>query len=447
MLKTFLFSCLLLFVLFDSQATCAQSKWDKHHDEAFFFGAPSNPVFAWNEVAFESVRRNKISTPEATRIYALVNSAMYDAVNGIKTAWGIDPRGWAILNYSGNAPWLISRRASVSAAAFSVLSLLFPDQIPIFQKAFTKELDALGGIGFPWIDNGVEWGKYVGYQVIQARFNDGSWPKDVQLGIESEGHFAGDFTEAHYRYMEPFAIKFDWKKVVPAPPELGSEAYIYAFKEVDRLGSKKNIDPDVEALVLFWKSSRGTARISGEWLKIAINVASNQPTRYSISETARLFALVSLAMADTIAPVWSVKFRYHFWRPATAIRFQSLDSKIPHAPFVENWLPRHESIGNTPDYISEKSAISFAAASVLAGFYCNDYVSFSFSGDKSSGRFRAYQSFTEAANEVVRADLLGGLSFNFSLEAGANLGQKIAFEILKSKLLKVDHNDRGFCPE
>ena len=43
-------------------------------------------ILTWNEQALEAVRGERLGTPVAARLYAMVNVAMYDAVNGIDRA-------------------------------------------------------------------------------------------------------------------------------------------------------------------------------------------------------------------------------------------------------------------------------------------------------------------------------------------------------------------------
>ena len=443
-----IFSLTFCLCLFLSTNTVAQNKWDKNQG-AFIFGAPSNPVIHWNEVAMELVRDKHINTPEAARLYAMVNAAMYDAVNGIKTSWGLDPRSPAVIKPETDSPWLTSRRAAASSAAFAVLSLLHPDRLTIFQDALDQELEALGGTGFPWIGNGVTWGKSIGFKLVEERSNDGSWPQDIQIGINEPGHFNGDFRSAHFRYLEPFGVGLDKRDVPDAPPQWDENLYLDDLEEVKTHGDIENIvvEPEKAETVKFWRSTGGTARIAGEWIKIAIEVAKDRPTLYSVSETARLFALLTMSMADTIAPVWSAKFKYHRWRPATAIRyFEEINGVSDDGG--EIWVPQQGSIGNTPEYVSSKSAMSVAAATVLAGFYCDDFIPFSFTSDKSQNQSKQFESFTQAAQEASISDLYGGIHLRSSIVAGAQIGKKVAQETLTSQLLLVnDVPVGGLCPK
>jgi hypothetical protein len=43
------------------------------------------------------------------------------------------------------------------------------------------------------------------------------------------------------------------------------------------------------------------------------------PRRLDISDSARMFAAVEVAVADSLAASWDAKYLYGFWRPITAI--------------------------------------------------------------------------------------------------------------------------------
>src|SRR5687768_4765064 len=77
---------------------------------------PYNPIHTWNELALETVRNQRLSDAQAARLYALVNVAMYDAVNGIDSVRGEVKREHALVGPAG-APTGGNRSAAASAAA------------------------------------------------------------------------------------------------------------------------------------------------------------------------------------------------------------------------------------------------------------------------------------------------------------------------------------------
>lgn len=66
---------------------------------------------------------------------------------------------------------------------------------------------------------------------------------------------------------------------------------------------------------------------------------------HNIDDSARLFALVNLAMADAVITAWDTKFHYVFWRPITAIQEGDNDGNRETDGYA-NWQP----LINTPNY-------------------------------------------------------------------------------------------------
>lgn len=76
-----------------------------------------DPVRTWNEQALTTVREKNAIDAAAARLYAMVNIAMYDAVNGIESRHDHkDDRAWAIVDPS-NAPADGDTTAAAIAAA------------------------------------------------------------------------------------------------------------------------------------------------------------------------------------------------------------------------------------------------------------------------------------------------------------------------------------------
>ena len=77
-------------------------------------------VRSWTSLAFAAVRNAKASDAASARLYAMVNTAMYDAVNGLES----HPR-WSVFvpPSTGNAG---DPAVAAAAAAHGVLSALFP---------------------------------------------------------------------------------------------------------------------------------------------------------------------------------------------------------------------------------------------------------------------------------------------------------------------------------
>ena len=73
----------------------------------------------------------------------------------------------------------------------------------------------------------------------------------------------------------------------------------------------------------------------------AFNLAAQQVStaeRLSLSENARAFALINMAISDGLVSVFDTKYFYVRWRPVTAIRAGDSDGN-PRTEGDVNWTP------------------------------------------------------------------------------------------------------------
>ncbi len=200
----------------------------------------------------------------------------------------------------------------------------------------------------------------------------------------------------------------------------------------------------------FWALSGGTDQPPGAWLQVAESVSADRGL--SLEDTTRLFALQTMAMADTVAPTYKSKLVHHRWRPITAIR-NADDDNNPNTDEDATWLPRAggnppDSPGTSPEHWSGHSSFSAAGATVLGRFFCNDQIPFTLLTDSApGGQPRSYSRFSQAANEAGRSRVFGGLHFEFSNQAGLGAGRAIADEVLSKELLVTKGaTHQGACP-
>ncbi len=402
-------------------------------------------ILAWNDQALNAVRGERLGTPVAARLYAMVNVAMYDAVNGINRArFGrFGGREFALVEPAG-APRRGNRRAAATAAAHQVLVALVPGRTLEFDSQLAADLASL--------DNGVSagqmWGEYVGREVVARREDDGSSPQDILPGGAAAGQFRSNFTSAQFRNLTPFGIESALPYVSGGAPALDSLAYAGALAEVQLLGNGNNPDTEFDEIFSFWRGGGGSAWSPGEWIKIALTVFQQEGTTRSLSRSARLFALMGMAMADAVLPAWNNKFNFQFWRPGTAIPQASTDGN-PLTVADSVWGPRNGGLGSSPEHTSGQSTFAGAGSTVLSGFYCTDFIPFIVRGDDAIAGPRAFSSFSEAAREAGRARILAGIHFEFSNQAGQDSGRLLANEILTTRLQPFHpHHDREpRCPQ
>src|SRR5206468_1500165 len=84
----------------------------------------------------------------------------------------------------------------------------------------------------------------------------------------------------------------------------------------------------------------GTVTPPGHWNRIAQSVARARGT--TLTENARIFALLNLAMADCGIACWDCKYRFNVWRPVHAIREGDRDGN-PDTEADASWKPLLET--------------------------------------------------------------------------------------------------------
>jgi hypothetical protein len=414
--------------------------------------APSiDPISIWNEQALATVRAKNAIDAQAARLYAMVNIAMYDAVNGIESRHEKkDNRAAALVDPTG-APSDGDIYAAAVAAAHAVLVGEYPDRAPIYDAQKNSDLAALKQDDKA--KKGAQWGANVGAQVLAARANDGSTPiEPPQPPGVGPGQFRSNFNNPQFRNLRPFGIADSSVYYGEGPAPLPSLDYAAAFDVVKIQGktTPNTGSPEENAQRLstfqFWALGNNSSQPPGAWIQVALAVLGNHPLE--LPEATRLLALETIAMADTVAPTFMTKFIFHHWRPTTAIREANTDGN-DLTDQETGWTSRG-GVGGTPEYWSGHSSFSAAAAAVLAGFFCDDNISFTLALPAADGMGqppRTYSSFSAAAEEAGISRIYGGLHFPFSNSDGLAAGRAIAREILANKLLLLKGETHfGQCP-
>ena len=394
--------------------------------------ANGDVVRRWTGLALDAVRATAASDATAARLYAMVDVAMYDAVNGLAD----EPRAHAIV------PVPDARTGdpvvAAATAAHDVLVSLYGSRKTIYDAQLTADVSASPS---GQAKQGKAWGAKVAAGVLAARSDDGSSGTEIQPAGSGPGYFRLSW-DAHFRHLAPFAITDPQRYVDTGTPALGSAEYARAFNDVKDVGRANDGNDDSDATFKFWKLAGGTDQPAGAWLQVAQTVSLARSL--SLEDTARLFALQSMAMADTVAPTYQTKFTFDAWRPYTAIAEAADDGNPdtePPDPEERPWIARGGTSGS-PEHYSGHSTFSAAAAEVLAGFFCTDSITFTLTTD-AGGPSRTFSSFRQAAEQAGRSRVLGGQHFEFSNQAGLTAGRAIAEEVLATALLA--HGRERLC--
>jgi hypothetical protein len=236
-------------------------------------------------------------------------------------------------------------------------------------------------------------------------------------------------------HVTPFVLRRSTQFEPDGPPKLSGKQYARDYNEVEEIGEKDSAIRTAEqtSIARFWYENSPAA-----WSRIAIVVASSRGL--NLWDTARLLALVNLAMADGYIAGFETKYDFNFWRPVTAIRAGDTDGN--DATIAD---PNWSSLLNTPaipDYTSTHSVAGGASAEVLRRVFDNDDVPFTTtSGVPFAGLTRSYTSFSQAAAENGDSRVYAGIHFRSAVEDGIKQGEKIGHFVFTHALQPLDRDD------
>ena len=378
-------------------------------------------VIQWNQAVLAAIRIDKPTIGFLTRDLAIVQSAIYDAVNSI------DHTSAPFL-VEANAPAGASPVAAADAAGLFTASALFPTDTALFQATYQTSLAGVPD-GQAKTD-GIAVGRFVAEQTLIARATDGA----NAVVNYTPGTNPGDWRPTPAAFapaqtpqwpaVTPFALTSGSQFRPGPPPALTSAAYTAAFNEVKDLGRVNSTDRTAQQtdVARFWAGAAGTPQIAGYWNEIAENAAQSQGN--TLDQDARLFAELNVALADATIANFDAKYAYNRWRPVTAIQLADQDGN-PDTAADPNWLPLNNT-ANHPSWVSAHGGISGAAAATLDNFFGTDNISFSLTSEDVKGETHSFTSFSAAATEAENSVVWSGNHFRFDVTTGDAQGRSVA---------------------
>ena len=183
------------------------------------------------------------------------------------------------------------------------------------------------------------------------------------------------------------------------------------------------------------RPAANTTTETGLWFKAALDVVERRGTSQSLSRSARLFALLGMAIADGFATAWQGKFQAFSWRPGTAIREADLDGN-PTPLWIRTGLrgTSRSAACLTPfRHLNAGRCRIHRAGRVLLHRPRPLPVHWRGAGAVT----RRYRRFSEAADEAGVSRIYLGLHFRFSKEDGLASGQSVGREIVMTRLRRA----------
>jgi len=378
----------------------------------------ADAITDWNEkaVAFVTPR---MPPPAAQRVVAIVQVAMFDAVNSIERRY---------------RPYLVqlpaaptsSKEAAAAAAAGGVLAGLHPQA-----EQELKGMTAAYLAAIPDGDakaEGIKLGQAVAARILEARANDGANAADAYRPKTRPGVYVPTpmTVGSTWPNVKPFAMT-GASQFRPQPPiPLAGEQWAADYNEIKELGGKSSSKRSARQTedARFWL-------ITGPQSTDPIVRQLVAAKKMSLIDSARFMALADIALADAYIAVMDAKYHYDFWRPITAIRNGDMDDN-PKTERDPTWQP----IDNTPmhpEYPCAHCIGSAALAAVVeALFGPADVPEVAMTSSTAPGVTHRWTNLRAYADEVANARIWAGFHYRFSAQVGQDMGRKIGVHVVKN---------------
>jgi hypothetical protein len=407
------------------------------------YAGENDAVGVWNERAAITLTNGpaagtpgvQFTPPVAVIHLAIVQGAVYDAVNAIKG--GHDPYLAGL-----KAPTSASKGAAASTAAQNVLIGLV-DQAPLtatltaqVKAAIKTRLDAEYASSLAEIPDGqakakgIEVGASAAAAMLANRVGDGrfgapGFPFPASPGPGEWRPNPINDPNAWVRNVRPFTLPSpDYFQTSGPPLPLTSAQYTAEFNEVKALGrATGSTRTAAQTLLAYWTAGHPVPMLYAAMRQVAAAKG------LTISEQARFHAMTSMATADSAINCFAEKGRWGFWRPTSAIQLADTDGTPATEPDT-SWT----SLLPLPPYADEPSGANCFFSGMMnsaKAFFGSDAAEFDvvspgLAGVAGSGSTRHYSHFTDVIPDVIEARILGGLHFRTADVHGALLGQSVA---------------------
>ena len=383
--------------------------------------ASADVVTDWNQKAGDIVVAAKLPPPPGTRMLAIVQTAVYEAVNAITRRY---PHSDLKLEAGPGA----SVDAAIAAANHATLAKLVPSQQAAIDSAYQAALAAIAD--GPAKTAGIAVGEKAAEAILASRSDDGA----DRVESYRPYTFAGVYVPTVIPVASQWPQRKPWLMTSPdqfrpgPPPKLTSELWARDYNEIKALGGKNSTrrSADQTAIARFWETTQPSI------YHALVRSAANGPGR-EITQNARLFAAVSQALDDAYIAVFDAKYVYDFWRPVTAIRNGDIDGNDA-TERDPSWTPLIDTPMH-PEYPCAHCILSGAVGTVLqAEFSAGPMPTLTTTSPTASGAARSWTKIDDFVQEVANARIYDGVHYRNSAEVGTAMGNRVGALVVEKYL-------------
>jgi hypothetical protein len=242
------------------------------------------------------------------------------------------------------------------------------------------------------------------------------------------------------KYVKGFALSSSSQFRADAPPALSSSQYAEDYNEVKTVGARvgSTRTPEQSLIANYWQEGPGS--IWNRYTRAAIQTKNMDAWR-----SARLLALVNVAIFDGLLASFESAHFYYRWRPESAIRSMQDDGN-PATTGQPNWLPfvTDIKIGPAPqtptpplpEYPNTNITLGRAATEVMANFFGTDETDITMATEDVTvpGTSRHFSSFSGTSWEYGESRIFAGFAFRYSIVAGDKMGKQVGETVFNTIL-------------